>query len=98
MPPILPVYYQITQTIKDWILNRDFNPGDKIPSENELVGQFKVNRLTVRQAISQLIQEGFLVKRRGYGTFVADDKDFIDGLYSRYNLFVDQLFNPITIV
>jgi DNA-binding GntR family transcriptional regulator len=62
MPPILHFYYQVKQTIKDWILNKEFNPGDKIPSESELVEKFKVNRLTVRQGISQLIQEGFLVK------------------------------------
>ena len=71
MSNLLPIYYQVKQTIRNWILNKEFNPGDKIPSENELADNFNVSRLTVRQAISQLIQEGFLVTKRGEGTFVT---------------------------
>ena len=82
MSPLLPVYYQIEQTIKNWIINRDFNPGDKIPSENELAAKFGVNRLTVRQAISQLIRDGFLTSKRGEGTFVTRD----EGLINSFNI------------
>ena len=65
MSTLLPIYYQIKQTIKNWILNKEFNPGEKIPSENELAKKFNVSRLTARQAISQLVQEGFLISKRG---------------------------------
>jgi len=67
MAAILPIYYQIKQTIRNWIINKEYNPGERIPSENELAERFKVSRLTVRQAISQLSQEGFLKQQEGRG-------------------------------
>jgi GntR family transcriptional regulator len=82
MNTILPIYYQIKQTIKNWIINREFSLGEKIPSENELAEKFNVSRLTIRQAISQLIQEGFLQSRRGEGTFVTENENLIN----RFNL------------
>jgi GntR family transcriptional regulator len=92
MSTILPIYYQIKQTIKKWIINKEFSLGEKIPSENELAEKFCVNRLTIRQAIAQLIQEGFLLSRRGEGTFVTENENLID----RFNLetigFMDDLF------
>jgi GntR family transcriptional regulator len=78
MNSILPIYYQIKQTIRAWIIDREFGPGEKIPSEHELSERFGVSRLTVRQAIAQLTQEGFLVSRRGEGTFVTDDEGLIE--------------------
>ena len=60
MADILPRYYQIKAIIKKWIVEKEFNVGDRIPSENELAARFDVSRLTVRQAVSQLVQEGFL--------------------------------------
>lgn len=92
MNTILPVYYQIKQTIKNWIINKEFSLGEKIPSENELAEKFNVSRLTIRQAIAQLIQEGFLQSRRGEGTFVTENENLIN----RFNLetmgFMDDLF------
>jgi GntR family transcriptional regulator len=79
---VLPSYFQIRQTIRGWIYDKDYNPGDRFPSEKELVEKFKVNRLTVRQAISHLVQEGFLEIRRGEGTFVTQNV----GLTSRLSL------------
>lgn len=65
MNNVLPMYYQIKQPIKGWIINRECKPGEKIPSENELAEKFSVSRLMVRQGISHLIQEGFLNSKRG---------------------------------
>jgi GntR family transcriptional regulator len=95
MNALLPLYYQIKQTIKNWILNKEYGPGDKIPSENELAAQFNVNRLTVRQAISQLIQEGFLVSKRGQGTFVANNENILESLNLEFTGFMDDLFYQI---
>ena len=90
------MYYQIKQTIKNWIINNEYSPGDKIPSENELAKQFNVSRLTVRQATSQLIQEGFLRSKRGEGTFVTEN----EGLIRSFNLestgFMDDLFYEVS--
>ena len=96
MTALLPVYYQIKQTIKNWILNREFNPGEKIPSENELAEKFNVSRLTVRQAISQLVQEGFLISRRGEGTFVTNNEHLINSCSLEFTGFMDDLFYQIS--
>jgi GntR family transcriptional regulator len=48
--------------------------GDAIPSERQLGLDFGVSRLTVRAALDELVREGYLVRRRGAGTFVAEPK------------------------
>jgi len=92
MNPVLPVYYQIKETIRSWIIDKEYSPGGKIPSENELAEKFKVSRLTVRQAISQLIQEGLLSSKRGEGTFVTDDENLIESFSLEFRGFMDDLF------
>jgi len=96
MSSILPVYYQIKQSIKSWILNREYNPGEKIPSENELAGKFSVSRLTVRQAISQLVQEGFLNSKRGEGTFVTNNENLINSFGLEFSGYMDDLFYQVS--
>ena len=95
MDTILPAYYQIKQTIKNWIINKEFSLGEKIPSENELASQFNVNRLTVRQGIGQLVQEGFLTAIRGKGTFVTTNEQLINSYNLEFTGFVDDLFHEI---
>jgi GntR family transcriptional regulator len=46
-------------------------PGDPLPSEAELCERFSVSRMTVRQALSELTNDGLVERRRGQGTFVA---------------------------
>ena len=48
--------------------------GDSIPSERRLSTDFGVSRLTVRAALDELVREGYLVRRRGSGTFVSEPK------------------------
>jgi GntR family transcriptional regulator len=48
--------------------------GDSIPSERQLGLDLGVSRLTVRAALDELVREGYLVRRRGAGTFVAEPK------------------------
>ncbi len=96
MSPLLPVYYQIKQSIKNWIINKEFGPGEKILSENELAEKFNVSRLTVRQAISQLTQEGFLISKRGEGTFVTRDENLIRGYQLEFSGFMDDLFYQVS--
>lgn len=67
----LPLYVQL----KDWIIEQiekgQFKEGNKIPTEHKLSDMHDISRPTVRQALSELVQEGYLVKKRGLGTFVA---------------------------
>jgi len=48
----------------------DLRPGDRLPSEDELLARFSVSRITVRRAIQNLIQRGMVEIQRGRGTFV----------------------------
>src|ERR1700710_2011286 len=48
--------------------------GDAIPAERQLGIDLGVSRLTVRAALDELVREGYLVRRRGSGTFVAEPK------------------------
>lgn len=69
-----PLYHQLKEIIRKNILLGVFLPGDKIPTEDELSETFGVSKSVVRQAVSLLVQEGFLVKRQGIGTFVVDNR------------------------
>ncbi|MBM7644456.1 GntR family transcriptional regulator of arabinose operon [Scopulibacillus daqui] len=65
-------YIQIQEEIKSWILEGLIEPNKKIGSESELMGKFGVSRHTVRQAIGELVNEGWLYRIQGGGTYVVD--------------------------
>ncbi len=68
----LPLYYQIETILRRKILSGEFEPGSNIPSESKLIDEFQVSRITIRQALALLEQDGLIVRRRGKGTFVPD--------------------------
>ncbi|SOB43688.1 GntR family transcriptional regulator [Weissella viridescens] len=69
-----PVYIKIHDEIREAIDAGRWRPGEKIPAERELAEQFDVSRMTLRQAIMLLVDEGVLDRRVGSGTFVAEPK------------------------
>lgn len=69
----IPLYIQIRQLLLRRIATWDA-PDESFYSDNELCAKLKVSRMTVRQAVQQLVQEGFLRRVRGMGTFVALEK------------------------
>jgi DNA-binding FadR family transcriptional regulator len=72
------VYVQL----KEFIINGEWEPGSKIPSENELSTLFNVSRNTVRSAIQKLKAVGVLDTRQGQGTFVCESviKNIVDSI------------------
>lgn len=70
----LPVYLQIHDEIKSKIVAGHWNIGDRLPSERELSEVFGVSRMTLRQAIQTLADEGILERKVGSGTYVAQRK------------------------
>jgi GntR family transcriptional regulator len=95
MEPVLPVYHQIRRAIKYWVLDKHYLPNSRIPPENELASQFNVNRMTVRQALSSLVQEGLLIRRRGEGTFVTANEDLIQGMSLKHISLTNELLLPL---
>lgn len=70
----VPLYQQMSDTILKEIQNGTFTPGSKIPTEFELSESYKVSRVTVRKALSELADKGYLERKSGKGTFVAEKK------------------------
>ncbi len=66
-----PLYQHIKTYISDRIYTGELAPNDRVPSENELVKQFGVSRMTANRALSELTTEGLLNRIHGVGTFVA---------------------------
>ncbi|MGB9723695.1 MAG: GntR family transcriptional regulator [Chloroflexia bacterium] len=70
----VPIYYQIREQLRRRILSGELRPGDPLPSEAQICAQCGVSRMTARLALSQLVSEGLVVRRKGRGTFVAPPK------------------------
>lgn len=70
----IPLYYQICEQFRILIQTGKLKPGDKLPTEAELRDQFGISRMTVRQALSELVREGLIVRKRAKGTFVAQSR------------------------
>lgn len=67
----IPLYLQIAETMRERIRKGVWQLDDVIPTLEELALEFGVARVTVRQAVQLLVQEGLLMPQRGKGTFVS---------------------------
>lgn len=70
----LPYYAQVKESLREAIERGDWQPGAQIPGEPELCSLFGVSRTVVRQALTELVYEGLIVRAKGKGTFVAEAK------------------------
>jgi GntR family transcriptional regulator len=71
---LTPLYQQLMEEIKRAIETERFQVGEKIPTEPELSEMYSVSRITVRRAVNELCEKGYLVKKQGKGTYVARPK------------------------
>ena len=69
-----PLYVRIHEFLAEKILRGTLPPGSRLPSERELSRDLDVSRMTARRAITELVDEGLLVRRHGSGTYVAEVK------------------------
>ncbi|QNO29618.1 histidine utilization repressor [Sphingopyxis sp. OPL5] len=72
--PAPPLYAAIKQSICDAVRDGHLKPGDRVPSESELVEQFDVSRMTANRALRELQAAGVVVRRAGSGSFIAEPK------------------------
>lgn len=73
MPP--PLYRKVAQSLREQITSGELRPGDKLPTERQLVEQFSVSRDTIRLATAQLLNEGLIYRVPGRsGGMVVRDK------------------------
>lgn len=73
-----PLYLQIKDALKKQILEGEYAPYQKMPSESELMSSFSVSRITVRQALRDLHREGLIFTSQGKGTFASKPKAMQD--------------------
>lgn len=73
---------QIFDQMKDMIENQKWKIGEKIPSEVHLMEMFDVSRITIREAIRQLVCLGMLESRQGSGTYVCSHHESAFGITS----------------
>ncbi|MEG1003803.1 MAG: GntR family transcriptional regulator [Clostridium sp.] len=70
----IPVYFQLKEAILNKISEGYWKVGECIDSERELAEHYEVSRMTIRQALGELVQDGVLVREKGKGTFVCEPK------------------------
>ncbi|MFB5189023.1 GntR family transcriptional regulator [Alicyclobacillus fastidiosus] len=71
MKTSVPLYQHLKNKILKDIQDGKWHIGDKIPSESELAEEMGVSRITVRQAIRDLVSLGYLIRRQGKGTYLV---------------------------
>lgn len=94
-------FLEIYEEVKENISSKKFQPGDILPSENDLTHTFGVSRGTVRKALSLLVEKGYIQKIQGKGSVVLDIQRFdlpLTGLTSYKELQQAQQIDSETIV
>ncbi|MBD2103613.1 GntR family transcriptional regulator [Leptolyngbya sp. FACHB-261] len=86
-----PLHRQVTDILRSWIQERRFAPGDRLPSEFQLIRDFGVSRITVRRAIGNLVREGLLRAEQGRGVFVQETRKVRRSLAAHLRFFEDEM-------
>jgi GntR family transcriptional regulator len=73
----IPLYYQIEEWLRGQIASGQLQPGDMLDPEIALSEQLGVSRLTLRQALNNLTNDGLLIRKRAKGTFIAPQRSKI---------------------
>jgi GntR family transcriptional regulator len=71
----IPSYVQLADQLKAEIVSGDLVPGSRLPAESELVSKSKLSRITVRKGLELLVDEGWIVRKQGLGSFVRGAVD-----------------------
>ena len=70
----IPYYVQVKEALQESIEQGQWQPGEQLPGDMEFCRMFDVSRTVIRQALSEMVHEGFVIRRKGRGTFVAEPK------------------------
>ncbi len=95
----IPLYFQLKELILQQIKEGFYKVGDSIPTEKELSDIYDISRTTVRQAVTELVQEGWLYRVKSKGTFVRAPKieqSFIQALGSFNDQILELGMTPST--
>lgn len=87
----LPLYVQVANKMRDNIRIGKWKKGAKIPTEYTLCDIYHVSRITVRNALEELVKENLLIKRKPVGTFVAESQEIQKDLYTVVKSFTREM-------
>lgn len=73
----VPLYEQLRIALRERLESQALAPGERLPSEAQLCQKYGVSRITVRRAVDDLVEEGYLERRQGKGTFVAQKRAMV---------------------
>jgi GntR family transcriptional regulator len=73
----IPLHLDISEQIHQQIIDSHYLPGSKLPSERELIKEWKVSRITIRRAIANLVQQGLVTTHQGKGAFVSEKRKVV---------------------
>lgn len=68
--PTPPLYQWLAKTLREQISSGEFRPGDMLPTEHQMMAKFRLSSTTVRRAMRELEQGGWIFRKAGKGTFV----------------------------
>ena len=80
----IPIYIQVLEYIKIYLMSGVFKPGDKLPSVREFATTFKVNPNTMQKALAELESMNLIYTERTNGKYVTNDQKVIDKLKDEY--------------
>src|SRR5918996_3406427 len=66
----IPLYFQVKRALLEAMLRGDYGPDDRLPTEHELCALYGISRTPITRALSELAEEGVIVRHRRRGTFV----------------------------
>jgi GntR family transcriptional regulator len=88
----IPVWIQVRKRLVYTIISGQYKPGDQLPTVRELAVQLDINYNTVNKVYQDLERDGYIVTRRGRGTFVADiGENVLLALDNKIELLADEL-------
>ena len=80
----IPIYIQLLEYIKIYLISGTFKCGEKLPSVREFANTFKVNPNTVQKALNELEDMNLIYTERTNGKYVTNDKKVIEKLKDEY--------------
>lgn len=86
----VPLYYQFKQYVLKRIRQGDLRESECLPTEMHMVKTLSISRSTIRQALDDLVNEGYLTREKGRGTFVCRPK-IDEGFFQRLDSFNQEM-------
>ncbi|MDL2232204.1 substrate-binding domain-containing protein [Ruminococcaceae bacterium OttesenSCG-928-L11] len=102
--PKIPMYQKIYEDVLASIRTGEASPGDRIDSEDSLAEKYGVSRITTKKALSLLGEEGYIIRKPGKGSFVADsasvaavDRKVKDTVRKKLGFIIDYVGNSFAL-